>query len=129
MPNDQQRVITVVEWDPPAYVKLTAVFALICAIISFAVPVLGVLLVIPLAIILGTAALFGGDFKYLGLVTIILIVVNLAISPSFWLNIGAGSMQPDAVANRFLTYFDVTGVIVMSVLFARRKQARAAKSP
>ena len=129
MPNEPQQVITVVEWDPPAYVKLTAVFALIASIISFVVPVFGVLFVTPLAIVLGSVALFGGDFKSLGLVTVILIVVNLAISPSFWLNIGAGSVQEEAVANRFLTYFDVIGVIVMFVLFARRKQARAAKSP
>lgn len=129
MPNDQQRVTTVVEWDPPAYVKLTAVFALISVIISFVVPVVGVLFVTPLAIVLGSVALFGGDFKSLGMVTVILIVVNLAISPSFWLNVGAGSTQPDAVVNRFLTYFDVIGVIVMFVLFARRKQSRAAKSP
>lgn len=58
-----------------------------------------------------------------GLYTLIIVIVNLVISPTFWVNVAAGS-DPGAEASRFLTYFDVIGVIAMLALLARRRKSR-----
>jgi hypothetical protein len=122
--TDVQKAVGV-ELEAPGYVKLTAVLALSLALVAYIVPVLGVLAVTPFTIVLGCIALYGGDFKYLGVATIVLIVVNLMISPTFWLNVAAGATDPGAAANRFLTYFDIGGVIVMLVLLVYGKKRTA----
>jgi apolipoprotein N-acyltransferase len=114
-----EQPIVVREEESSGYVKVTAVLAVILAAVAFIVPVAGVLFVIPLAIIFGAITLYGGDYKGLGLVSTILIVINLLISPTFWVNVAAGA---DNAANRYLTYFDVIGVLAMFVLLARRKK-------
>jgi hypothetical protein len=116
-----QRVL-VVEQEAAGYVKICAVLALILAIAAYVIPVIGVLFITPFAIVFGCIALYGGDFKYLGAVTIFLIAVNLLISPTFWLNIGAGVTIVDASGNRFLTYFDIGGVIAMLGLWLYGKK-------
>jgi hypothetical protein len=83
--------------------------------------VIGVLFVTPLAILLGAAALYGG-YKGMGIATLIIVVINLVISPTFWLNIGAGATMANAGSNRFLTYFDAIGVVAMLYLAVRRVQ-------
>ncbi len=103
----------------PAYAKLCGILALIFAIVGVMIPVVGVLFVTPLAIVLGAVALYGAS-KGLGIATLIIVVVNLLISPSFWLNIGAGATNANASANRFLTYVDVLGVAAMLYLAVRR---------
>lgn len=111
------------EEEALAYVKITAVLATIAAIIGLVVPVAGVLFITPLAIIFGAITLYGGDFKSLGLCTLIIIIVNLVISPTFWANVAVGS-EPGGEVNRFLTYFNVIGVIAMLALLARRRKTR-----
>lgn len=95
--------------------------ALILAILGALIPAIGVLFVTPLAILLEAAALYGG-YKGMGIATLIIVVINLLISPTFWLNIGAGATIANASVNRFLTYFDLIGVIAMLYLAVRRVQ-------
>jgi hypothetical protein len=51
------------------------------------------------------------------------VVINLVISPTFWLNIGAGATIANAGSNRFLTYFDAIGVVAMLYLAVRKVHA------
>lgn len=101
------------------YAKVCGILSLIAAIISFLVPMVGVLFIVPIAIILGALALYGG-YKGVGIATIVIVSVNLIVSPTFWANIGAGAKFSGASGNRFLTYFDVIGVAAMIYLAARK---------
>ncbi len=106
-------------FEVPGYAKACGILSLIAAIISFLVPVAGVLFIVPIAIILGAIALYGG-YKGVGIATIVIVAVNLTVSPTFWANIGAGAQFSHASSNRFLTYFDIIGVVVMIFLAARK---------
>ena len=108
--------------DVPAYAKVFGILSLIAAILSFLIPVIGTLFITPAAIIFGVIALFGGS-KGFGVASLIIIVVNLIISPTFWMNLYAGAAQAGAVGNRFISYFDVLGIILMFglVVFKSRK--------
>jgi hypothetical protein len=101
------------------YAKATGIIALILAIAGILIPVFGVLFITPLAIIFGAIALYGGS-KSLGIAVIVLVAINLIISPTFWLNVGAAATQADATGNRLLAYFDVVGLGVMIYLAARK---------
>jgi hypothetical protein len=101
----------------PAYAEVSGVLAVALAIAGCLVPVFGVLFVTPLAIILNSVALFGG-YRRVAIVTVVLVLVNLLISPSFWLNVAAGASQPEAWSNRFLSYFDMFGLAAMFCLVA-----------
>jgi hypothetical protein len=100
--------------NTPTYAKVFGVLALICAILSFLIPIFGTLLITPLAIIFGAIALWGGS-KGMGVAVIIIIVVNLIISPTFWMNLYAGATQAQAGANRFISYFDIIGIVLLFV--------------
>lgn len=104
--------------DRSAQTKATAILAIIVSLSAVLVPVLGVLYLNPIAIILSCIAIYGGDFKSLGLVSAIIIVVNYIISPTFWLNIGTGAQFGGS--NLFLTWFGVIGSLVMIVLIVRK---------
>jgi hypothetical protein len=105
------------------YAKASGIIALVLAIVGVVIPVVGVLFITPLAIIFGIVALHGGD-RGIGIAVIIVVAVNLIISPTFWLNIGAAATIPGATANRVLAYIDVIGVAVM-IYFAARIRAVA----
>ena len=107
--------------EMPAYANLTGILALILAIVGFIIPVIGVLFIVPLAVILGAIALYGGN-KKMGLIIIILVAVKLIISPTFWINVGAGATDSDASANRFITYIDVIGVGIMIYLYTKKEK-------
>ena len=98
--------------EVPGYAQICGIVAIALAIAGVLVPVIGVLFITPVAIVLNAVALWGG-YRPIGLITIVIILVNLLISPSFWLNVGAGAAYSEAVANRFLTYFDIAGVLAM----------------
>jgi hypothetical protein len=106
--------------EAAGYAKICGILSLILAILAFIIPLFGVLFVAPLAIITGCIAMYGGS-KGLGIATLIILIINFVVSPSFWLNIGAGASQPEALANRLLTYFDVFGCIVMIGLVIRKR--------
>lgn len=112
--------ITAKASEVPAYAKACGIISLIIAIIAMIVPVVGVLFIAPIAILFGAVSLYGG-YKGMGIATLIIIAIDLVISPTFWLNIAAGETQPGAVGNRMLTYFDVIGLIAMLYLAVRRK--------
>lgn len=103
----------------PGYAKVCSIIGLILAILGVLIPVFGVLFITPLAIIFGAVGLYGGS-KGIGIAVLIINVINLIVSPTFWLNIGAGATISGAVSNRLLTYFDVLGVIAMFVLVVRK---------
>jgi len=110
-----------VSTEMPGYAKLAGVAGLILAILGVLVPVGGVLFITPLAIVAGLAALYG-HYNGMGIAILIINVINLLISPTFWLNIGAGAAIANAGPNRFLTYFDTIGVIAMFVLVVRKRK-------
>src|ERR1019366_466044 len=89
----------------PGYAKACGVLGLILAIVGMIIPVFGVLFITPLAVLAGALALYG-HYKGMGIAILIITVINLIISPTFWLNIGAGATFANAGGNRFLTYFD-----------------------
>lgn len=103
--------------SPPVagYARAAGVLALIAAILAVVIPIVGVLWFSPLAVILGMIALKGGA-KGFGIAVLVIVVVNMVISPTFWLNIGAGAQIPGAAANRMVTYINVFGVLGMILL-------------
>lgn len=105
----------------PSYAKACGILSLIVAIVGVVIPVIGVLFITPIAIVFGAIALYGG-YKGMGIATLIIVTVNLIISPTFWANIGAGATFAGASSNRFLTYFDAIGVIVMLFLAVRKQK-------
>lgn len=106
---------------------VAGVLALIVAILAAVIPVFGVLYFSPLAVILGIVAMSGGARGF-GIAVIVIVSVNMVISPTFWLNIGAGSNIPGAGANRMVTYVNVFGVLGM-ILFLFRGPRRRADRP
>jgi hypothetical protein len=114
--------VAAVPHEIPGYAKASGIIALILAIVGFIVPVLGVLFIVPIAIILGCVALYGG-YKGIGIAVLVLAAVKLIISPTFWLNIGAGTMD-GAGANRLISYVNIIGIIAMVYLAARKTPAR-----
>ena len=76
--------------EPSGATKAFAVLAIILALAGFMLPIVGVLVIAPLAVICACIALYGSDFNSLGMISAILIIVNYIISPTFWANIGAG---------------------------------------
>ncbi len=110
------------ETGVPVYAKICGILALILAIAGVVIPVVGVLFITPLAIVFGSIGLYGG-YKAMGIATLVINVINLIISPTFWANIGAGATLSQASGNRFLTYFDSIGVIVMFVLVVRTRKS------
>lgn len=109
--------------EVPPYAKACGILALIVAIAGVAIPVVGVLFITPIAIVLGAVALYGG-YKGIGIATLIIVAVNLIISPTFWANIGAGATFAGASGNRFLTYFDIIGVIALLYLAVRKQGSK-----
>jgi len=108
------------------YATPAGVLALIAAILALIIPVIGVLWFSPIAILLGIAALRGGAKGY-GIAVLVIVTVNMIISPTFWLNIGAGSTMPGAGGNRIITYINVFGVLGMVLmLFSGRLWTSAA---
>jgi len=110
-----------VQSESPEYAKICGILGLILAIVGVLIPVAGVLFITPLAAICGAIALYG-YYKGMGIAILIINVVNLMISPTFWANIGAGTTFANATSNRFLTYFDAAGVIVMFALLVRKRK-------
>ena len=113
--------VTTKSREVPSYAKACGILSLVVAIVGIVIPVVGVLFITPIAIILGAIALYGG-YKGMGIATLIIVTVNLIISPTFWANIGAGATFAGASSNRFLTYFDAIGVIVMLFLAVRKQK-------
>ena len=111
----------IVVTEVPGYAKVCGILGLILAIVGVIIPVFGVLFITPLAIVTGALALYG-HYKGMGIAVLIINVINLIISPTFWANIGAGSTFANAGGNRFLTYFDAIGVIVMLALVVRKRR-------
>ena len=101
--------------------KVCGILALIFAIISVLIPLVGTLFVTPLAIVFGVFALRGGS-KGMGIATVIIVIINLLISPSFWANIYAGATSNQAGSNLFLTYFDFIGIVVMFFYIAKPRK-------
>jgi hypothetical protein len=98
----------------PAYAAIFGIFALITAILSFLIPIIGPLFITPFAIVFGLIALFGGA-RGMGAATFAIVVVNLIISPTFWVNLYVGGTQADAGFNRSLANFDIFGLALLFI--------------
>ena len=107
--------------EVPGYAQICGIIAIALAIAGVIVPVIGVLFITPVAIALNAVALWGG-YRPIGLITIVIILVNLLISPSFWVNVGVGATISEATVNRFLTYFDIAGVLGMFCVIDWRRR-------
>jgi len=99
------------------YAQVCGILAIALAIAGCLIPVIGVLFITPIAIVGNVLALHGG-YRRVALVTTVIVLVNLMISPTFWLNVAAGAMGPDFNVNRALSYFDAAGVVAMLSLIA-----------
>ncbi len=99
------------------YAQVCGILAIALAIAGCVIPVIGVLFITPIAIVANAVALFGG-YRRVALATTVIVLVNLMISPTFWLNVAAGAVGPDFNPNRALTLFDAVGVVAMFSLIA-----------
>jgi hypothetical protein len=106
------------EKEVPGYAKICGILALIFSIVGWFIPVIGVILITPIAIVLGIIALRGGT-KGMGIASTIIIVVNLFISPSFWVNVGLGAVG--SKGNALMTWFDIVGVILMFYFIVKKR--------
>lgn len=104
------------------YAQVCGILAVALAIAGCVIPVIGVLFITPIAIVANALALFGG-YRRVALATTVIVLVNLMISPTFWLNLAAGAMGPDFNPNRALTLFDAVGVVAMLSLIAWPRRA------
>jgi hypothetical protein len=102
------------------YAKGFAIAGLVFAIAGVFIPFVGVLFLTPIAIIFGAIALYGGE-KGKGIAILVINAINLIISPTFWLNVGAGALEKGAYGNLILSYFDVIGIVVMIYLAIRKR--------
>jgi hypothetical protein len=103
----------------PAYAQICGILALALAVAGVFIPFVGVLFLTPIAIVFGCVALYGG-YKVVGVTTLVVVIVNFLISPTFWLNIVAGASESGASGNRWLACFDIAGVIGMLYLTVRK---------
>jgi hypothetical protein len=99
------------------YAQVCGILAIALAIAGCIIPVVGVLFITPIAIVANAVALHGG-YRRVALATAVVVLVNLMVSPTFWLNVAAGAMGPDFNPNRVLSYFDAVGVVAMLSLIA-----------
>lgn len=98
------------------YAEVFGIIAFVLAIAGFIIPIVGVLFITPIAIVLGILALLAGYKRSMSLATVIIIAVNLIVSPTFWLNmLGSALFRGNAI----LTLFDIVGVAVMVYLLAK----------
>jgi hypothetical protein len=121
MPEETQVQAVPSVREAAGYAKVCGIIGLILGIVGVLIPVAGVLFITPLAIVFGAVGLYGGS-RGMGIAVLIVNVINLIISPTFWANIGAGATFAGAAGNRFLTYFDAVGVVVMFVLVVRKRK-------
>lgn len=99
------------------YAEVFGIIAFVLAIVGFIIPIVGVLFVTPLAIVFGILALLGGySNKNLNIATVVIIVVNLVVGPTFWLNIGASAFS---WINATLTVFDAVGAAALIYLLVK----------
>ncbi|MGO9265754.1 MAG: hypothetical protein ACLQBA_12870 [Candidatus Binataceae bacterium] len=103
----------------PAYAQICGILAVALAVAGVFIPLVGVLFLTPIAIVLGSVALYGG-YKVVGVTTLVVVIVNFLITPTFWLNILAGASESGASGNRWLACFDIVGVSAMLYLTVRK---------
>lgn len=96
------------------YVRICGLVALILAVGSVLMPTIGVLDIIPVAVILGAVTLYGG-FRGIGAGILVMCAMNLIVSPAFWANIEL-TAKPFTRLDHTLAYFDLVGIIAMSAL-------------
>lgn len=125
------------------YAEVFGILALILAIVSIMITLglmlistssIGVLLsaagfsfkfdkipfIIPLAMIFNIIALRGG-LKGMGKATLIILTVNLIITPGFWMNILVDFSKPYAWVDLLITYICVIGIVLMFVFTVRKR--------
>ena len=112
----------------PAYAQVAGILALALAVAGVFIPFVGVLFLTPIAIGLGTVALYG-RYKVVGVTTLVVVIVNFLISPTFWLNLYAGASDSQASINRWLACFDIAGVAVMLYLSVRQPRRVERRTP
>ncbi|MFH1189007.1 MAG: hypothetical protein V1652_04170 [bacterium] len=108
--------------------KLFGIAALALAIVSVMVPLIGPVFLVPFALICGFITLYVGN-KRLGIATLIIVVINLIISPSFWVLLMNQSGDTSIITlSRLIAWFDFLGILAMSFLivwrYKRDKQTR-----
>lgn len=119
---DKGPVKVVVVSKTPAYAIVLGVFALIASILAFLIPILGTIILTPIAILFGILALLAGA-KGIGVASFLILAVKLAISPTFWVNLWIGANQAEAGSNRLLSWIIVIGMLMMFVLLFKKSKS------
>jgi hypothetical protein len=111
--------------EVPAYATVFGIFALITAIVSFLIPIIGPLFITPFAVICGIIALFGGS-RGMGIATTIIVTINLIISPSFWLSFYTGTAQAGTNSNSIwgMVLIICTVLLYVALIISRKTKAR-----
>lgn len=105
----------------PLYATAFGVLALLFAVLALLIPVIGTIFITPAAIFFGVIALWGGA-KHLGAAAFVILVVKLAISPIFWVNLWIGAVGQGAGGNRFLSYVIGIGMLLMFMLLFKKSR-------
>lgn len=104
------------------YVRVCGLIALVLAVGAVLMPTIGVLDVIPVAVILGAITLYGG-FRGIGAGILVMCAMNLIVSPAFWANVQLRS-QGFTGLDHTLAYFDIVGIVAMSALLFKPAHRR-----
>ena len=103
---------------PTSATKAFAVLAIVFALAGLSLPMIGVAFVAPVGVICTCVALYGSDFKSMGLISAVLLILNYLISPTFWAIVADGSARGGG--SLFLTLFAIVGSVVMIALIVRK---------
>ncbi|SIS50109.1 hypothetical protein [Alicyclobacillus vulcanalis] len=111
----------------PRRSKLFGALAFAIGLACAVMPQTGVLRLEPLAVILATACLWAG-WSALGYGVFVLLAMDLILSPAFWRGLTHLS-APGSLADMAGAYFDLVGVIAMSVALVRQAFVRKPQGP
>ncbi|WP_206831551.1 hypothetical protein [Alicyclobacillus fructus] len=112
------------EGDLPRHAKWLGVAAFALGLACAVMPKTGVLRLEPIAVICGTLCLWAG-WSALGYGVFVLLAMDLILSPAFWSGL-THLAKPGSLADSAGAYFDLVGVIAMSVALVRQALVRRA---
>ncbi|ACV59613.1 hypothetical protein [Alicyclobacillus acidocaldarius] len=115
----------------PRRAKLLGGIAFALGLACAVMPRTGVLRLEPIAVVCGTVCLWAG-MSALGYGVFVLLAMDLILSPAFWRSLTHWA-APGSLADSAGAYFDLVGVIAMSVALVRqalvRRPERQAATP
>ncbi|MBF8378440.1 hypothetical protein IW967_11285 [Alicyclobacillus mali] len=107
----------------PRHAKLLGAAAFALGLACAVMPRTGVLRLEPIAVVCGTVCLWAG-LSALGYGVFVLLAMDLILSPAFWRSL-THLAAPGSLADSAGAYFDLVGVIAMSVALVRQALVRS----